>query len=251
MNASDYVLHHLSHCQLGDGSFWTVNIDSVIISFMIGCAFLFPMWFLLKQAKIKPNFWQNFFEFFFSFVQQEVKASSPDHINTIGPLALTTFLWIFSMNIMDLLPIDTGYLIARLFGLHAEFKLVPTADINVTIALALFTFTVINANLIGRLGVINYFKGFFTHPFSIYLFPANFFFRLVEEFSKVFSLAMRLFGNMFAGEIIFILLALAPLPIQIPAVLSWSIFHILIVFLQAFIFMMLTIINFGLALEHH
>jgi F-type H+-transporting ATPase subunit a len=250
MNASDYVLHHLTHFQVGDGGFWTVNIDSVLVSFILGLVFIFPMLLILRHSTIRPGFWQNFFETGFEFVLNEVKSASPHHVHTIGPLALTIFFWILLMNAMDLFPVDSGYLIAQLFGLHSEFKIVPTTDINVTMGLALFTFLVINVTLVVRNGMINYIKGFFTHPFGIYLFPANFFFRIVEEISRTFSLGMRLFGNIFAGEIIFILLAISPLYIEIPAVLAWSIFHILIILLQAFIFMMLTIINFGLALEH-
>jgi F-type H+-transporting ATPase subunit a len=250
MNASEYVLHHLTNTQIGTGGFWTINLDSVIVTLLLGVLFITPMLFVLRAATIRPSFWQNFFEMIFEFVSNEAKSNCPSYVDIIGPFALTIFLSVLCMNAMDLIPVDSGYLIAKLFNLHSNFKLVPTTDLNVTMGLALFTFVWINVTIIRINGLMHYITGFFTHPFGPYLFPANFLFRIVEELSKTFSLAMRLFGNIFAGELVFILLAMSPLYIQVPSVLLWSIFHILIIFLQAFIFMMLSIINFGLAAEH-
>ena len=250
MQAQEYVLHHFEHFQVGDGSFWTINLDSILMTVFLGALLLTPMMLVIRTAKIRPGLWQNIFELAFEFVLKEVKAIVPHYYDKVGPLALSLFLMIFSMNAMDLLPVDTGYLIAKLLGLHSEFKIVPTTDLNVTLALGLFTFFWINVTLWNKGGALNFLKGLVSHPFGPKLFIANIFFRVVEEVSRVFSLGMRLYGNMFAGEIIFILLAMAPLYISIPSVLLWALFHILIIFLQAFIFMMLVVINFSLALDH-
>lgn len=250
MLAEDYVLHHFTHFQLGNGGFWTVNLDSILVTIFLGILALTPMMVVITTAKTQPGFWQNLFELGFEFVLKEVKGIVPHYSDKVGPLALSLFLMIFLMNAMDLLPVDTGYLIAQFLGIHSEFKIVPTTDLNVTLALGLFTFVWINATLWSKGGMVNFFKGVISHPFGSQLFIANILFRIVEEVSRVFSLGMRLYGNMFAGEIIFILLAMAPLYIAIPSVLLWALFHILIIFLQAFIFMMLVVINFSLALDH-
>jgi F-type H+-transporting ATPase subunit a len=172
------------------------------------------------------------------------------HKGTFIPsLALTIFLWIFFMNAMDLLPVD---FLPRLFSVFGApyFKSVPTADPNATFAMSLSVFgLIIFYNIKSK--KLGLFKEMFTFPFGPYLFPINFIFRLIEECVKPVSLSLRLFGNMFAGELIFILIAVLPWWIQWPPGAIWAIFHILIITLQAFLFMMLTVIYLSMAQESH
>jgi F-type H+-transporting ATPase subunit a len=135
-------------------------------------------------------------------------------------------------------------------GSQENFKVVPTADLNVTLALATLCLLIIQGTVIKKHGLWHYLQGWLAQPLGLAAFPLNILLRIVEECSRVFSLAMRLYGNMFAGEIIFALLALGPDWVRAPGIFGWCVFHILIVYLQAFIFMMLTVIGFSLALDH-
>jgi F-type H+-transporting ATPase subunit a len=248
LTPSEYVLHHLTHLQIGQG-FWAIHLDSVIMTILV-CSFIVAgMVIINKSAKLVPGVFQNIYELIITTVIKQVKDVTPHHVDVVGPFAFSLFMVIMFMNFLDLLPVDTGTIICKIFGIHS-FKIVPTTDINVTLGLALFTLFFINSSIIKTSGLIGFIKGILSHPYGLKLFVANIIFRMIEEFSRVFSLAMRLFGNIFAGEVIFILLATAPLVIQFPSVILWAIFHILIVVLQAFIFMMLSVVNFGLALEH-
>ncbi len=196
-----------------------------------------------------PGKLQNLVEIVVEFVGKSVTDTFHGTSKVIAPLALTIFVWVFLMNVMDLLPIDLVPRALEYVG-FTHFKSVPTADPNMAFAMSLSVFALIifyNIKIKGwHLG-----KEILTKPFGPWLFPLNIFFRLVEEFVKPLSLALRLFGNMFAGELVFILIALLPWWAQWLPGGIWSVFHILIITLQAFIFMMLTIVYLSMAHETH
>lgn len=260
MTAAQYIEHHLTHLTynvktgqwVDDGSFWVLNIDSLVVAWLLGFAFLFVFRHVAARVTAGiPGKLQNFVESMLDFTSGLVKESFHGECALIAPLALTIFCWVFLMNFMDLLPVDLIPRLLALFGVH-HFKVVPTADPNMTFGISLGVFLLIvyyNFKIKGPTGVL---KETLTFPFGPWLFPINIMFRIVEELVKPFSLSLRLFGNMFAGELIFVLVA-AMLPWWsqwIPAG-AWAIFHILIITIQAFILMMLTIVYLTMAHEQH
>ncbi len=260
ISTAQYIEHHLVHLAYNvksgqwhdDGSFWVLNVDSLLVAWVVGFAFLFLFRFAAVRAtSAAPGKLQNFVEIMIDFAQGLVKESFHGKCDLMAPLSLTVFCWVFLMNLMDLLPVDLVPRFLELFGVE-HFKVVPTADPNMTFGLSIGIFLLIlyyNFKIKRPKGVL---KEMFTAPFGIWLFPINIMFRLVEECVKPFSLSLRLFGNMFAGELIFILVA-AMLPWWsqwLPAG-AWAIFHILIITIQAFIFMMLTIVYLTMAHEQH
>lgn len=257
-SAAEYVQHHLEHLPLNltnftltkDG-FWTLNLDTFLVSFVLGIIFLTVFRMAAKHAVVGvPGKIQNFVEILVEFVDKTVKESFHGRSNLIAPLALTIFVWIFLMNFMDLLPVDLLPSILSLFGFH-YFRSVPTADPNATFGMSISIFLLIiyyNFKIKGAKGVG---KEVFSTPFGPLLFPLNMGFRLLEEIVRPISLSLRLFGNLFAGELIFILVALMPWWIQWSVGGVWAIFHILIILIQAFIFMMLTIVYLSMAHESH
>ena len=258
-SSAEYVQHHLQHLmlnlhtfKLGDGGFWTLNLDTMFISIVLGLVFVGLFWYTAKTIAGDgvPKPLQNAIEIIVEFVDKTVKDSFHGKNALIAPLALTIFMWIFLMNAVDLLPVDLLPTLAHVCGLP-YFRSVPTADPNATFGMSIAVFILIiyyNFKIkgIGGLG-----KEIFTKPFGIWLFPVNIFFRLLEEFARPLSLSLRLFGNLFAGELIFILVALLPWWIQWTVGGVWAIFHILIIAIQAFIFMMLTIVYLTMAHEKH
>lgn len=252
----EYIEHHLHHLQAplskASPTFWMFNLDSLIVSIMVGVLFLTGFWLIARKAtEGVPSGWQNFLETLVEGIDGIVKESFHGKNNLIGPLAITIFVWIFLLNFMDLLPVD---LLPRLLGLFGveHWKSVPTADPMVTFSMSIpVFFLIIYYNFKGK-GALGLLKEICSKPFGWYLLPVNIVFRLIEEFVKPLSLALRLFGNMFAGELVFILIAaLIPWWAQwIPGSI-WAIFHILIITIQAFIFMMLTIVYLSMANESH
>ncbi|MEM1243525.1 MAG: F0F1 ATP synthase subunit A [Pseudomonadota bacterium] len=257
--SGEYIQHHLVHLQLnlhnfklGDGGFWTLNLDTMIVSIVLGVVFLFFFYQVAKRVTAEvPGKGQNFIEMIVEFVDTTVKETFHGRSNLIAPMALTIFIWVFLMNFMDLLPVDLLPRIMSWFGIQ-HFKSVPTADPMATFGMSIVVFLlVIFYNLkvkgFGGLG-----KEILFQPFGKWLIPLNIFFRLLEEIVKPLSLSLRLFGNLFAGELIFVLIAaLIPWYLQwIPGGI-WAIFHILVITIQAFIFMMLTIIYLSMAHESH
>lgn len=258
MNPGDYIEHHLNqlafnlqHFKLQKGNFWTVHLDTLGVSIFLGVLFLFVFWLAARKAVPGvPGRLQNFLEMLVEFVQGLVKESFHGRNDLIGPLSLTIFVWVFLMNLMDLIPVDLIPRIASSLGIP-YFRAVPTADLNLTFALSISVFCLIIYYNFKIKGPRGFSKEVFTAPFGIWLFPLNVLFRIIEEFSRPVSLALRLFGNLFAGELIFILIALLPWWIQWTVGGVWAIFHILIIAIQAFIFMMLTIVYISLAHETH
>lgn len=257
MGTVEYIQHHLTNLSAGEG-FMTWNLDTLFFSIVLGALIVYASWRLvLKLNPNVPGGFQNFVESILEFVQSQVKDTFPGHNPLIAPLALTIFIWVWLMNFMDLIPVDLLPLIAGWFGIH-YLKVVPTTDLNTTLAMSLTVFLLVVYYNIKVKGVGGYLKMFLFHPFGKYLVPVNVVMTAIEELAKPLSLALRLFGNLFAGELVFLLIALLGgtavgaallfmLPLQVVLDLAWLIFHLLIITLQAFIFMVLTIVYLGMA----
>jgi F-type H+-transporting ATPase subunit a len=263
LSPSEYIQHHLTFFQkpIGDGGFWTVNVDSVMTSVLLGVLGLGFLWWVVRAATPGvPGKRQAFVELLFDFIDEQVKGifHHGDRNRFIAPLALTVFLWVVLMNAMDFLPVDWVALGTHAISEHG-FRIVPTADVNTTFALALSVWVMMIGFAISAKGLGGWVHELFCAPFGSnpLLWPANFLFNLVEYVSKPLSHSLRLFGNMYAGEILFLLLwlwaatGLAGTIFGSLLGLGWAIFHILIVLLQAYIFMMLTVVYLAMAHEHH
>lgn len=256
ITTSHYIQHHLENLTYRwpgapEGSFWTFNLDTLFFSVVLGglfCALFY--WAARRVTSDVPGKLQNFVEVMMEFVDSQVKDTFHGRSALIAPLALTIFIWVFLMNFMDLLPVD---LLPRLaHALHIPYlRVVPTTDPNLTFSLSLTVFFLIIFYSIKIKGAGGFVKELTCTPFGIWFLPVNLILKVVEEIAKPLSLALRLFGNMYAGELIFILIALLPWWMQWPLGGVWAIFHILIITLQAFIFMMLTIVYLSLAHESH
>jgi F-type H+-transporting ATPase subunit a len=249
-SATDYINHHLAHWRVGDG-FWALNLDTLIFSWLMGILFLGGFYIIARRATAGvPSNWQNFVEMILEFVSKQVTDTYHGKNKLIAPLALTIFVWVFLMNLMDLLPVDLLPSMASFMGL-SYLRAVPTADPNLTLGISLSVFILLiwfNLSYKGFKGLIIEMT---TKPFGIWLMPLNFFLRVIEELARPLSLGLRLFGNLYAGELIFILIALLPWWAQWPLGSVWAIFHILIITIQAFVFMMLTIVYLSLVEEAH
>ncbi len=257
ITTTQYIHHHLEHWVLPLTSnyaahpFLAVNIDTIGFSLFLGLIFCGVFYKVARKATSGvPGGLQNFVEVMVEFVDTQVKDSYHGKSILIAPLALTVFCWVFLMNFMDLLPVDLLPSFGHMLG-APYLRIVPTADPNLTFALSLSVFILIIFYSIKIKGVGGFAKELTCTPFGIALLPVNLVLKVVEEVAKPLSLALRLFGNMYAGELIFILIALLPWWSQWPLGVSWAIFHILIITLQAFIFMMLTIVYLSLAHETH
>jgi F-type H+-transporting ATPase subunit a len=264
-NSTEYITHHLTHFSVGEG-FWTWNIDTIFMSVLLGLVTIALFYSASRKATAGvPSKWQAFVEIVVEFIDTTVKEVFHLDRRFLAPLALTIFVWVFLMNAMDLLPLDLPGKIAALFGIH-YWRVVPTADLNTTFAMSLTVFVVVIYFAVKAKGAGGYAHELFTAPFgpNPLLWIPNFFLNLVEILSKPISLAMRLFGNMYAGELVFMLIALLgaswagftfashlSMAGHILMGAAWAIFHILIITLQAFIFMVLTIVYSAMATEHH
>ena len=272
-NATDYIVHHLTNLHVGEG-FWTLHLDSIFYAVALGILFIGSFWVAARRATAGvPGPWQNFVEMMVEFVDTQVRDSFHGSSKLIAPLALTIFCWIFLMNFMDLVPVDLLPEIGVAMGIE-YMKVVPTTDLNITFGMSLSVFALMLFYSIKIKGVGGFAKEMFLHPFGKWMLPFNFMLKLVEEIAKPVSLALRLFGNLYAGELIFILIALFTLSagghtlaetfsnlasvstivyliVQVILGLIWALFHVLIITLQAFIFMMLTIVYLSMAHEEH
>ncbi len=259
----EYIEHHLTFFAkpVGEGGFWTLNVDSLATSIILGVIGLGSIWWVVRGATSGvPNRRQAFVELLIEFVDDQAKGIfyQGDRSKFIAPAALTVFVWVVLMNAMDLLPIDIITIVLGWFHLH-EWRPVPTADVNTTFALALSVWVLMIGFSIAAKGLGGWIRELFCAPFGSnpLLWPANFLFNLVEYISKPLSHSLRLFGNMYAGEILFLLLwmwaatGIAGTIFASLLGLGWAIFHILIVLLQAYIFMMLTVVYISMAHEHH
>jgi len=246
-----YIQHHLENLHVGDG-FWSVNIDTIVFGWLTFGLVMLGAWRMNKSLTAEaPSGIQSFLEVVVEFVDNQVKSIFTGRNALVAPLALTIFMWVFLMNAMDLVPVDLLPWLASLVGIN-YLKVVPTTDLSTTFALALSVFILIIFYNIKVKGVGGYIKMFLFHPFGKYLIPVNIVMTAIEEVAKPVSLGLRLFGNMFAGELLFMLIALLTaaaylIPAQIVLGLAWAIFHILVITLQAFIFMLLTVVYLGMA----
>jgi F-type H+-transporting ATPase subunit a len=249
-----------------EGGFWTINLDTVFIAIVLG---LFAVLFLYSAARRVttgvPGTLQNFAEMMLQFADGQVKDCFHGKSKLIGPLALTIFIWVFLMNFMDILPVDILPELAKSVGVD-YLKVVPTNDLNQTFAMSFSVFILIVFYSLKIKGPKAFIKELTLQPFNNpWFIPFNLLLELVGLIAKPISLSLRLFGNLYAGELIFILIALltlntANLSTTNTAIMSvaqfflslgWSIFHILVITLQAFIFMVLTIVYLSLAHEDH
>lgn len=278
---TEYIQHHLKHLQVavGDGTFMRINIDSVIFFAIMASIFLFFFLRVSRKATAGvPGKLQCFIEMVVVFVDGLVRETFHGQSKFIAPLAITIFSLVFMMNFMDMLPVDLlptlwakAYAAAGHDPHHAYLRVVPTADLNVTLGTALGVFLLIQYFGIAHKGIGLFTKEAFTAPFHahgivgmVILAPVNFLLRVIEEAVRPISLSLRLFGNMYAGELIFILIAVMTLnasfahlstyvmiPVQFIAGFVWTAFHVLVITLQAFIFMMLTVVYLSMAAEKH
>ena len=245
----EYITHNLTHLRVGQG-WWALHLDTLIVGWLMAAALIVASYYIGRRLSLeRPCGLQNVLEAVLEFVDQQIRSIFPGRNRLIGPLALTVFLWVFLMNAMDLLPVDVLPGLLALFGVE-HFKAVPTADPNTTLGLALTVFVLVQFYNVKVKGV-EYLLDFVRYPFGIWLAPVNIVMMLIEEISKPLSLGLRLFGNMFAGELVFLLIALLPWWIQWLPGGGWAVFHILVITLQAFIFMILTIMYLAMAHESH
>ncbi|OGT18690.1 MAG: F0F1 ATP synthase subunit A [Gammaproteobacteria bacterium RBG_16_57_12] len=263
----EYIQHHLTNLCVGDcdpvthkaAGFMAWHVDTLFFSLLLAGLIIYASWRLVRNLNPNvPGGYQNFVEAILEFVQGQVRDTFPGHNPLIAPLALTIFLWVWLMNFMDLIPVDLLPLIGSWFGIH-YLKVVPTTDLNTTLAMSLTVFVLIIYYNFKVKGPVGYLKMFLFHPFGKFAVPVNVVMSLIEELAKPLSLALRLFGNLFAGELVFLLIALLGgtaaigagllllLPLQTVLDLGWLIFHLLVITLQAFIFMVLTIVYLGMA----
>ena len=258
MTASDtitaYIHGHLTNIVFGDG-FWRINLDTLIISSLLGALYSITFYFIANKATSGvPNKFQSTLELIIEFINSLVKSSYYGKNKMIAPLAFTIFVWVFLMNFMDLLPVDLFESICKILHVPEQFqhaRIVPTSDPNVTLGLSLSVFLLCVFYSFSTKGFKKFVYNAFSKPFSIWLFPLNVFFKSIESLAKVLSLGLRLFGNIYAGELIFILIALLPWWFQWVIGGPWVIFHILIITIQAFIFAMLSIVYLAMAENEH
>ncbi|WP_215399057.1 F0F1 ATP synthase subunit A [Rheinheimera oceanensis] len=275
LTLSGHIQHHLTNAKMCtvDGSvafnkacseagFWTWHVDTLAWSIGLGLLFLW----IFRSAATKattgvPGKFQCFIEMVVELVATNVKDTYHGKSKLIAPLALTIFVWVFLMNLMDLIPVDflpafAGFVGEQALGMDSHdvyMKIVPTTDINLTAALAIGVFILMIGYSIRIKGVLGFIKELTLHPFSsknlplqIALIPFNLLLETIALVAKPFSLALRLFGNLYAGEMIFILIGAIGL-MQLPLHFVWAVFHILVIVLQAFVFMMLTIVYLSMA----
>lgn len=275
LTSGEYIKHHLQNLTYGrlpDGSFglahsaaeakamgfWAINVDTMAFSLGLGVLFLFLFARAARKATTGvPSGFQNFVEWVVEFIDTSVRGSFSGQNPVVAPLALTIFIWIFLMNLMDLLPIDYIPQLAHAAGLPF-MKVVPTTDPNATFGMSIAVFFLIIYYSIKMKGAGGFLGELTLQPFGKWGLPANLFLEGVNLLARPVSLALRLFGNMYAGEMIFILIALlfaqSFLLGAVGGVLHWvwAVFHILVITLQAFIFMTLTIVYLDMAhAEHH
>lgn len=257
--STEYILHHLTHNRLEtQGAMANLHLDTFWVALVLGFLFVGIFGLVARRATDGvPGKFQNFVELIVEMVDTHIKDTFHGKSKVIGPLALTIFCWVFLMNAMDFFPVDLLPWIGGLFGIH-HLRVVPTADVNQTFAMSISVMLCIIAFSIKAKGLGGWIKELFTAPFhasgpvgTVLLLIPNFLFQLIELIAKPISLALRLFGNMYAGELLFILIALLPWWINWVLGTPWAIFHVLVVTLQAYVFMVLTIVYLSMAVEDH
>ena len=279
MTAGEYIIHHLTHLQSSKPAnvvdFSVFNYDSLFFSILLGAVGCWLLWLAARKATSGvPGRFQAAVEILVEVVDQQAKGivHNANSRKFVAPLALTIFVWIFMLNAMDLLPVDLlpaiwggAYSAAGGDAHHAYLRSVPTADLSVSMGMSVAVLLICLYYNIKIKGAGGWVHELFTAPFGNHwaLYPFNFAMQMVEFISKTVSHGMRLFGNMYAGELIFLLIALmggafsmslTGIGLSIGHIIAgtaWAIFHILIITLQAFVFMMLALVYIGQAHDHH
>ena len=275
LTSAEYIKHHLTNLTWGqfpEGhehaglwgfahsaedaqamGFWAINVDSMVFSIGLGVLFLWLFRKVVKSATSGvPGGGQNFVEWIVEFIDENVRGSFTGKNPLVAPLALTLFIWIFLLNLMDLIPVDWLPWLSSLLGV-GHLKIVPSTDPNITFGLAIPVFILVLYYSVKMKGLGGFLGELAFHPFPKWMAPVNLLLEGVTLIARPISHSLRLFGNMYAGEMIFILIALMyGGGIALGAFggllqLGWAIFHILIITLQAFIFMVLTIVYLDMA----
>ena len=263
-SGSEYIVHHLANLQYGEG-FWTVNVDSILFSVLLGL--LFVVSFYLAARKLRadgvPRGFQSFVETVVEFVDTQVRDTFHGTSKIIAPLALTIFCWILLMNFMDAVPVDLFPLMGQKVGLE-HLKVVPTTDLQITLGMSITVFLIVMFYSFKIKGFGGFTWELLTHPFGKWMMPFNLLLNFIEHLARPVSLGLRLYGNLYAGEMIFLLLAVLGGSFAITTFggiggaigqlimgTMWGLFHILVIPLQAFIFMVLTIVYLAQAHETH
>lgn len=266
-SATDYIVHHLTFLKAGEG-FWTFHLDTIGFSLVLALVFLGVFYSVARKATAGvPGGMQNFCEIMLDFIDTQVKDTFHGKNDLIGPLALTIFCVVILWNFMDLIPVDfLPWVFNKVFHVH-YLRVVPSADVNATFGLSITVFLLIIFYSLKVKGIKGFSKEILFHPFGPALLPANLILQIVELIAKPVSLGLRLFGNLYAGELLFILFSLFTLQTdwsdfaspmtwfaaigQIILALAWGLYHILVVPLQAFVFTVLTIVYLSMAHEDH
>lgn len=259
LNATAYIQHHLKHLDYDlrtifptlKSGFWIIHVDTIVTSLFVGVlVFGTLMWAARRFRVYQPSKFQAAIECVFLFVDMQVKDTLGHSDRFSIALASTIFIWVWSLNFMDLLPVDLIPWFASLGGVH-EWRSVPTADLSMNFALSLGVTIILIQQGIQYKGLKNYCVEIFAHPYPWYLFFINIPFRLIEELSRPVSLALRLYANIYAGELIFFLIALTPVIPQWVCYGLWWGLHVVIITLQAYIFMILSLAYLNGARESH
>jgi F-type H+-transporting ATPase subunit a len=263
-SGSEYIVHHLGNLKHGEG-FWTFNLDSIFFSVLLGLLFVGSFWLVARKATTGvPGKFQNFVELMVEFVDTQVRDTFHGSSKLIAPLALTIFSWILLMNFMDAVPVDLLPLIGeKALGLE-HLKVVPTTDLNITLGMSITVFLIVMFYSFKIKGIGGFTWELLTHPFGKWMMPFNLLLNLIEHLARPVSLGLRLYGNLYAGEMIFLLLAVLGGSFALTTAAGiggaigqlllgvvWACFHILVIPLQAFIFMVLTIVYLSQAHETH
>lgn len=250
LEQSEWTIAHTA-AEAADMGFMAIHLDTIGWSVFLGALFC---WLFSRAAKTAtpgvPSGFQNFVEMVVDFIDSNVKSVFQHHNPWVAPLGLTVFVWIFLQNLMDLVPVDWIPELAKLMGIH-YMRVVPSTDVNATAGMAIGVFILILYYSIKQKGLGGFAAELAFQPLPKWALPFNLFLELVGLIAKPISLALRLFGNMYAGEMVFIIISLLPFYLQWMLSVPWAIFHILVITLQAFIFSILTVVYLAMAYDHH
>ena len=259
LTPTSYIQHHLKNLthSVGEGSFWTLNVDTFVTELLMGLLMVVLFWLATRKATAGvPGKWQAFVEICLEFVDRQARDTYHGTSKLVTPIAITLFFWILMMNLLKMIPADFIAKPLEWVGIH-YWKPVPTADVNATLGMSISVFFLMLFFGLRAKGVGHFTLEFLTQPFGKWMLPFNLILNIVEWVSKPISLAMRLFGNMFGGEIVFLLIwvlggaGIAGMFAGAAFGFGWMIFHLLVIPLQAFIFMMLSIVYLSLSEDSH
>lgn len=260
LTPTTYIQHHLKNLTAqvgGDGPFWTINVDTFVTAVLMGLLIVFAFWMATRRPTAGvPGKWQAFVEIMLEFVDKQARDTYHGTSKLVTPIAITIFFWILMMNLLKMIPADFIARPLEMLGVH-YWKPVPTADVNATLGMSISVFFLMLAFALRSKGLGGFAHEFLTAPFGKWMMPFNLILNIVEWVSKPISLAMRLFGNMFGGEIVFLLIwvlggaGILGMLGGAAFGLGWMLFHLLVIPLQAFIFMMLSIVYLSLSEDSH